>query len=169
MQLAKRTEAGAAGWAASWARWGCSESARAPVVHGDRAAAERLRRDQLEPSGAGQPALVQGRAVAGDPGGGEELVLVNQIQPVQLGRELAATEEHAGRGRVLELLHARAQVACDVVAVVPREVLSRRRHHVLRLGLQLDRPLAYRRRGLLVAAGDRRPVALHHLVSDAAP
>ena len=26
-----------------------SESARAPVVHGDRAAAERLRRDQLEP------------------------------------------------------------------------------------------------------------------------
>jgi hypothetical protein len=42
----------------SWARWGCSESARAPVVHGDRAAAERLRRDQLEPSRAGQPALV---------------------------------------------------------------------------------------------------------------
>ena len=45
-----------------------SESARAPVVHGDRAAAERLRRDQLEPSRAGQPALVQGRAVAGNPG-----------------------------------------------------------------------------------------------------
>src|SRR5215211_5754921 len=106
--------------------WGCSESARAPVVHGDRAAAKRLRRDQLEPSRAGQPALVQGRAVAGDPGVDEELVLVDQIQPVQLGRELAATEEHAGRGRVLELLHARAQVAGDVVAVGPREVLSRR-------------------------------------------
>jgi hypothetical protein len=45
-------------------------------------------------------------------------------------------------GRVLELLHARAQVAGDVVAVGPREDLSRRRHHVLRLGLQLDRPLA---------------------------
>jgi hypothetical protein len=44
-------------WPARWARWGCSESARAPVVHGDRAAAERLRRDQLEPSRAGQPAL----------------------------------------------------------------------------------------------------------------
>src|SRR4029453_3106775 len=40
---------------ASWARWGCSESARAPVGHGDRAAAERLRRDKLEPSRAGQP------------------------------------------------------------------------------------------------------------------
>src|SRR5438477_12442631 len=84
-------------------------SARAAVVHGDRAAAERLRRDQLEPSRAGQPALVQGRAVTGDPGVDEELVLVDQSQPVQLGRELAATEEHAGRGRVLELLHARAQ------------------------------------------------------------
>src|SRR6185295_5024302 len=77
-------------------RWGCSESARAPVVHGDRAAAERLRRDQLEASRAGQPALVESRAVAGDPGVDEELVLVDQIQPVQLGRELAATEEHAG-------------------------------------------------------------------------
>src|SRR5882724_9411524 len=156
-------------WPASWARWGCSESARAPVVHGDRAAAERLRRDQLEPSRAGQPALVQGRAVAGDPGVDEELVLVDQIQPVQLGRELAATEEHAGRGRGLKLLHARAQIAGDVVAVGPREVLSCRRHHVLRLGLQLDRALAHRRRRLLVAAGDRRPVALHHLVGDAAP
>src|SRR5580765_1358558 len=101
---------------ASWARWACSESARAPVVDRDRAAAERLCRDQLEPSRAGQPALVQGRAVAGDPGVDEELVLVDQVQPVQLGRELAATEEHAGRGRVLELLHARAQVAGDVVA-----------------------------------------------------
>jgi hypothetical protein len=66
------------------ARWGCSESARAPVVHGDRAAAERLRRYQLEPSRAGQPALVQGRALAGDPGVDEELVLVDQIEPIQL-------------------------------------------------------------------------------------
>ena len=138
-------------------------------MHGDRAAAERLRRDQIEPSRAGQPALVQGRAVAGDPGVDEQFVLVDQIQPVQLGRELTATEPHAGRGRVLELLHARAQVAGDVVAVGPREVRSRRRHHVLRLGLQLDRPLAHRRRRLLVAAGDCWPVALHHLVGDAAP
>src|SRR5262247_1670641 len=88
-------------------------SARAPVVHGDRAAAERLRRDQLEPSRGGQPALVQGRAVTGDPGVDEELVLVDQIQPVQLGRELAATEEYAGRGCVLKLLNARAQVPAD--------------------------------------------------------
>src|SRR3954467_13057833 len=90
-------------------------------------------------------------------------------RPVQLGGELAATEEHAGRGRVLQLLHARAQVAGDVVAVGPREVLSRRGHDVLRLCLQLDRPLAQRWRRLFVAAGDRRPVALHHLVGDAAP
>ena len=55
--------------------------------------------------------------MTGDPGVDEELVLVDQIQPVQLGRELAATEEHAGRGRILEFLHARAQVAGDVVAV----------------------------------------------------
>ena len=145
------------------------KSACALVVHGDRAAAERLRRDQLEPSRAGQPALVQGRAVAGDPGMYEELVLVDQIQPIQLGREPAATEEHAGWVRVLELLHARAQVADDVVAVGPREVLSRRRHHVLRFGLQLDRPLADRQRCFRVAAGYRWPVALHHLVGHAAP
>ena len=141
----------------------------APVVHGDRAAAKRLRRDQLKPSRVGQPALVQGRAVAGDSRVDEELVFVDQVQPIQLGRELAATEQHAGRGRVLESLHARAQVAGDVVAVGPREVLSRRRHHVLRLRLQLESPLAHRWQRFRVAAGDRRPVALHHLVRDAAP
>src|SRR3954463_9400059 len=119
-------------------------------MYGDGAAAERRGRNRLEPSRAGQPALVEGWAVAGYPGGDEEIVLVDQIQPVQLGRELAATQEHAGRGRVLEPLHARAQVTGDVVAVGPREGLSCRRHHVLRLGLQLNRPLAYRRRGLLV-------------------
>src|SRR5688500_5146761 len=101
-------------------------SARATVVHGDRAVAERIRRDELEPSRAGQPTLVQGRAVAGDPGVDEEGVFVDQIQPVQLGRELAATEEHAGRRRLLQLLHAGTQVPGDVVAVGPREILSRR-------------------------------------------
>jgi hypothetical protein len=53
---------------------------------------------ELKASRAGQPALVQGRAGASDPGVDEELVLVDQILPVQLGRELAAAEEHAGRG-----------------------------------------------------------------------
>jgi hypothetical protein len=68
-----------------------------------------------------------------------------------------------------QLLHTLAQIAGDVVAVVPREVLARRRHHVLGLGLQLDRPVAHGRRRLLVAAGDGRPVPLHHLVGDATP
>jgi hypothetical protein len=144
-------------------------AARGPVVNRDRAAAERLRRDQLEPSRAGEPALVQGRAMGGDSRVDEELVLVDQIQPIQLGGELTATKEYTGRSCVLQFLHARAKVADDVVAIGPREVLSRRRHHVLRLGLQLDRPLVDRRRRLNVAAGDRRPVALHHLVGDAAP
>src|SRR5207248_5316885 len=103
-----------------------------------------------------------GSGVAGDPGMDEQFVLVDQIQPVQLGRELAATEEYAVWGRVLELLYARAQVVGDVVAVGPREVLSRRGHHVLWLGLQLYRPLAHRLRCFRVAAGDRWPVALHH-------
>lgn len=39
----------------SWALWVCSESARARVVHGDRAAAERLRRDQVR---ANQPGVI---------------------------------------------------------------------------------------------------------------
>lgn len=105
--------------------------------------------------------------MAGDPWVDEELAFVDQIQPVQFRRELAATEEHAGRGCVLEPLHARSQVAGDVVAVGPREDTSRRRRHVLRLGIQLHRPLTYRQRRLLVAAGDCRPIALHHLVGDA--
>ena len=141
----------------------------APVVHGDRAVSERLRRDQLEPSRAGQPALVERRTVTGDPGVQEKLVLVDQFQSVQHGRELAAAEKDAVRRRVLELLYARAQIAADVMAVVPRKVLSRRGHHVLRLRIQFDRPLPYRRRRFRVAACDRGPVALHHLVRDAAP
>lgn len=63
--------------------------------------------------------LTLGRAVTDDPGMDEELVLVDQIQPIQLGCELAATEEHAGRGCVLELLHARAQVAGDEDSIAP--------------------------------------------------
>mgnify|MGYP000396744034 CR=1 FL=1 len=43
-------------------------AARAPVVQGDGAVAERRRRHQLEPSRALQPALVKGRAMTGDPG-----------------------------------------------------------------------------------------------------
>ena len=43
-----------------------SLAARAPVVNGEGAVAELLRRDQLKPSRTGQPVLVQGRAVAGD-------------------------------------------------------------------------------------------------------
>jgi len=138
-------------------------------VHGDRAAAERRCRDEFEPSRAREPALVQGRAVADDPRVDEEFVFVDQIQPVELGRELAAAEEHAVRGRVLELLYARAQVAREVVAVGPREVLSRRGHDVFRLGFQLDRPLAQRWRCLHVTARDGGPEALHHLVGDATP
>ena len=138
-------------------------------MHGNRTVAERRRRDQIEPARAGQTALVQGRAVACNPGVDEEPVLVDEAQPVQLGRERAAPEQHAGRGRVLQRLHARPQVAGDVVAVAPREVRSRRRHHVLRLGLQLSRPVAHRRRRLDIAARDGRPVAFHHLVDHAAP
>ena len=64
--------------------------------------------------------------MAGDPGVDEKLVLVNQIQPVQRGCELAAAQQHAGRGRLLEFLHAREQVAGDGVAVGPREIRSGR-------------------------------------------
>ena len=127
----KRLTAGTA----NCVRWCCSDSARASVVHGCRTAAERLRRDQLESSRAGQPALVQGRAVAGDPGG-----------TAGPARSRACRYRGARRpGSRPELLHARAQVTGDVVAVGPREVFSRRPHHGLRLGLQLDRPLAHRR------------------------
>lgn len=116
-----------------------------------------------------QPALVQRRAVARDPGVDAQEVRVDQVQPVQLGRERAAAEEHADRGRVFELLYAGAQVAADEVTIGPREARPRRPHHVLRPGLRLDRPLAHEWRRGLVAADDRGPVALHHLVGDPAP
>lgn len=74
-------------------------------MHGDRTAAERLRRNQLEPLRAGQPALVRGRSVSGDPAVDEQFVIVYQIQLVQLGRQLAATEEYTVWCRVLELLY----------------------------------------------------------------
>jgi hypothetical protein len=54
----------------------------APVVHGDRAATERIRGDQIEPSRAGQPTLIQSRAVAGDSRVDEENVLVDQIKSI---------------------------------------------------------------------------------------
>jgi anti-sigma factor ChrR (cupin superfamily) len=62
------------------AAMGSCESEGAAVVHCHRAAAERPRREQLELPRRGQTALVQGRAVAGEPGMNEELVLVNQLE-----------------------------------------------------------------------------------------
>ena len=62
-----------------------------------------------------------------------------------------------------------AQIAANVVAVRPWEVRACRRHHVLRLGLELDRPLPHGRWGVNGPASDDRPGALHHLVGDAAP
>lgn len=53
--------------------------------------------------------------MAGDSGMNEEVALVDQIQPVQLDRELATTQEHASRSRVLKLPHDPEQVAGDVV------------------------------------------------------
>ena len=50
----------------------------------DAAAADT---SEAQPPRAGQTALIEGRAVAGDPGVDEELVLVDQIQPVQFGRQ----------------------------------------------------------------------------------
>jgi len=109
------------------------------------------------------------RPVADDPWVDKKLVLVDQVQPVQLGRQLAATEEHATGGGVLEPLDAIEQVPSNVVAVGPWESISLQRHHVLRLGFQLDRPFAYCRRHVQFAAGDCWPIALHHLVGDPTP
>ena len=107
--------------------------------------------------------------MASDPGMNEEHVLLDQIKPVQFGCKLSAAQEHAVWRCILELLYSGAQVARNVVAVSPGEVIPLRRHHVLPLGLQLDRPLAHCRRRFRLAAGDRWLVAFHHLVGDAPP
>ena len=144
-------------------------AARAPVVHGDRAVAERLRRDQLEPSRAGQPALVQGRAVAGDPGMDEQFVLVDQIQPVQLGRELPLSRSTPSGVASLSFCTPVRRSPTMWWLLVHGKSFRVEDTTYFGFGLQLDRPLAQRRRCLHVAAGDRWPVALHHLVGDAAP
>ena len=92
--------------------------------------------------------------MAGYPWVDKKLVLVDQIKPVQICRQFAATEQYRIRGRVLEFLYLGAQIPDDVVAVGPGKVLSRRRHHIFRLGLQLDRPLANRWRCINVSASD---------------
>jgi len=53
--------------------------------------------------------------------------------------------------------------------VAPREGRSRRRHGVLFLDSAASPPIPHRRRHLDIAAGNRRPVALHHLFVDAPP
>ena len=78
-------------------------------MQGNHTAAQRRGRHQRQPSCAGQAARVKGRAAAGNTGVHEEPVLVDQVQLVQRGRQLAAAKQHAVRGRVLELLHARAE------------------------------------------------------------
>jgi hypothetical protein len=61
--------------------------------------------------------------------------------PLSSVASLPLPEQHTAGRRILQLLHARAQIIGHVVAVAPGKVLARRRHHVLGLGLQLDRPL----------------------------
>jgi hypothetical protein len=43
-----------------------------------------------------------------DPEVDEELILVDQIEPVQLDRELATTEEHTGWGYILDFCYSAA-------------------------------------------------------------
>jgi hypothetical protein len=62
--------------------------------------------------------------VASDPGMDETIVLVDQIQPVQLARKLAAAQEHTGWGRFFEpqykkwcsadIAHAELEMAVEV-------------------------------------------------------
>src|SRR5690606_41310401 len=107
-----------------------------------------------------EPDYEQLRTVAGTPGVDEELVLVDQVEPVEFRRQPAAADQHTSRRVVLERLHARAEVAGQVMAVVPGEDAARRRHDVLGLGVELDRPLAHGRGSALCAAGPGRPRAL---------
>src|SRR5690606_19854142 len=116
---------------------------------------KRLCREQFKLSRGRQSALVQGRAVTRNPGVEQEYVLIDQIQPIKRRREVTTAKEHTSRRRVLEFLHTAARLAGDVVAIGPRIVCSRGRHHILRLRLQLDRPLEDRGWRLHVAARDR--------------
>lgn len=102
------------------------ESAHAPVVHRHRAVAEGLGRDQFERPGAGEARLVEGWPMACDPRVDEEGVFVDQVKPVERGSQRDAAEQQTTRRGVLERLHTRAQVACDVVTVVPGEVRAGR-------------------------------------------
>lgn len=58
------------------------------IVHRHSAISKRCCRDQLDPPCDEKPTLIQGRAVAGNPGVDEEPVLIDQIQPIERGGEL---------------------------------------------------------------------------------
>ena len=47
------------------------------VMHSNRSVAKRLGRDQFELSGAGQPPMIEGRSVAGDPWVDKKFVVVD--------------------------------------------------------------------------------------------
>lgn len=62
--------------------------------------------------------------MAGNSRMNEQLVFIDKIQSVQLGRELSAPKKHPIGGRFLEFLYTRMQVVGDVVGVRPWEVRS---------------------------------------------
>lgn len=65
-------------------------------MYGDGAVAQRLGRDQREPPRARQSTLVKRRAVPCHHRLNEKLVVVDQVQAIQFGRELGAAKQNAG-------------------------------------------------------------------------
>ena len=97
-----------------------SRGRRHPAAEVDRRlpALEGPQRDPLELPRHLQP-VEQPRSVTGDDRVDDQAILIDEIQPLQLGAQLWAAEQHAGGRIVLDLLHRGAQVALQVARRSP--------------------------------------------------
>src|SRR5215470_12152209 len=123
---------------------------------------EPLRRQELEMPRTRQ-AMKQRRPAATDDGMNDDAVLVDEPQLLERSRELGRSDEDTSLGLRFQRRDRLAKVTLHLDRVLPRKVAPRARHDVLRLRLELLRPLAHRARRLFVAC-HRGPGSLHQLV-----
>src|SRR3954447_21298458 len=109
-------------------------------------------------------AMKQRRPAATDDGMNDDAVLVDEPQLLERSRELGRSDEDTPLGLRFQCRDRLAKVTLHLDRVLPRKVVPRARHDVLRLRLELLCPLAHRAWRLFVAC-HRGPGSLHELVS----
>lgn len=60
-----------------------------------------------------------------DPRMDKEFILIDQIKPIKLCREIATAKKYTSRCVILEFLNTFSKIASNVMAICPNVVLSR--------------------------------------------